>query len=173
MDAKLAELDAKEAAVKAAELALAARQKEQEELRKELVCVYACMRACTCGPRGLRSARPLAQAGCAARVIMPGSSGRLRYARPSGVIKEVALCAASRGHQEGCALRGIPGSLVELRCARLRGSARCAGPMWKVSGRFREAAPRAVSRSADPGMAQVVLGCLGEFWCCLARPKHI
>ena len=60
--------------------------------------------------QGLRWARFLRVAQCAAF----GSSGWLRCARSSGVIRSAALRAVFRGHRRSCAVRGSGG----LRSAR-------------------------------------------------------
>ena len=114
--------------------------------------VHACLHAQ--GPRRARSQRVAQRAAL-------GSSGWLRCARSSGVIRVAALCAVARGHQEGCAARGLPGSSAELRCARLRGLAWCAGPregFWKVP-RLRRARPRGRRNGS-----KLPWGSLGSYW---------
>ena len=91
VNTKLAELDAEEAAAEAEEARLAARQLEQEDLRKEPVWVRARMRA---------------RAGTASRAVPEGCAvhgHRLRLA--------VLRMASCLGHQEGsrCARR-LPGA---------------------------------------------------------------
>jgi len=130
-------------------------------------CVHVCMCACMCrdcaarGPRGLRSARPSTDPRQAAlRAASLGSSW---------VIRKVALCAAFRGHQEGCAVRGLPRSHLlkqELRCARLQGLALRAGPLEGL-GRFREVALCAAS---GVGGSQAMAQGWSSLGCCLARP---
>ena len=66
------------------------------------------------------------------------------------------MCAVARGHQEGCAARGLPGSSAELRCARLRGLAQCARP------RGADVALCAASGSEEWLCLEAVLGNLGN-----------
>ena len=113
VNTKLAELDAEEAAAEAEEARLAARQLEQEDLRKEPVWVRARMRA---------------RAGTALRAVPEGCAvhgHRLRLA--------VLRMASCLGHQEGRAARGALQGLAWRAGLHSAGAARLIRPVVRAA----------------------------------------